>query len=105
MPVWLFLAQNPSLLNMTALIGQMMITTTVGRGWRLGGSTYYWHGFNDALRSHGWNNSCELVIGSIEQSTILSFGAFPSSGHRQHIQIEKLTERPRIRVWHNHVDK
>ena len=32
------------------------------------------------------------VIGSIEQSTEFGFGAFPSSCHRQHIQIEKLTE-------------
>ena len=38
---------------------------------------------NDALRSHGWNDSRELVIGGIEQPTELSFGAFPSSGHRQ----------------------
>jgi hypothetical protein len=47
----------------------------------LGASTLSRHGFNDALRSHGWNNSRELVIGGIEQSTKLSFGAFPSSSH------------------------
>ena len=39
------------------------------------------HSFNYALRSHGWNNSRELVIGGIEQSTELSYGPFPSSIH------------------------
>ncbi len=38
-------------------------------------------GFDHALWSYGWNNSRELVIGSIEESTKLSFGAFPSSIH------------------------
>ena len=34
------------------------------------------HGLDDALRSHGWNDSRQLVIGRIEQSVKLSFGTF-----------------------------
>jgi len=45
------------------------------------GRTSFRHGFNHALRSHGWNNSRELEIGVIEQSRKFSLGAFPSSGH------------------------
>ena len=85
-------AQYVTLLNMAALIGRILITTTVMLRWGSGGSTYFWYGFNDALRSHGWNDSRELVIGSFEQATKLSSGAFSSSGHRQHIQIEKLAK-------------
>ena len=46
-----------------------------------------------------------LVIGGIEQSTKLSFGAFPSFSHCQHVQIEKRAERHRVRVRYNHIDK
>jgi hypothetical protein len=44
-----------------------------------GASTLLRRSFNDALWSHGWNNSRELVTDGIEQSTELSFGAFASS--------------------------
>ena len=64
-----------------------------------------WHGLDDALRSHGWDDSRQLVIGSIEQDVKLSFGALPSSGQRQHIQIGKLIGGRRVQVWYNHVDK
>ena len=64
-----------------------------------------WHGLNDALRSHGRDDSRQLVIGSIEQNVKLSFGAFPSSGQRQNIQIGKLTGARRVKVWYNQVDK
>jgi hypothetical protein len=39
------------------------------------------NGFDHALWSNGWNNSRDLVIGCIEQSTKLSGGTFPSSVH------------------------
>jgi len=45
------------------------------------GSNSVRNGFYHALRSHGWNNSRELVIGGIEQSTKLSRGAFASPVH------------------------
>ena len=45
------------------------------------GSNSVRNGFYHALRSHGWNNSLELVIGGIEQSTKLSRGAFASPVH------------------------
>ncbi len=46
-----------------------------------GASTLLRHSFDDALRSHGWNDSREPVIGGIEQTTKLSLRPFPSSGH------------------------
>src|SRR6266436_4989457 len=46
-----------------------------------GASTLLRHSFNDALRSHGWNDSREPVIGGIEQATKLCSRPFPSSGH------------------------
>ena len=64
-----------------------------------------WHGLDDALRSHGWDDFRQLLIGSIEQDVKLSFGAFPSSGQRQHVQICKPTGGRRVRVWYNHVNK
>ena len=45
------------------------------------GSNSVGDGFDHALRRHGWNNSRELVIGGIEQSTKLSRGAFASPVH------------------------
>jgi hypothetical protein len=36
------------------------------------GSKSLGNGFDHALRSHGWNNSRELVVGGSEQSTELS---------------------------------
>jgi hypothetical protein len=62
-------------------------------------------GLDDALRSHGWDDFRQLLIGSIEQDVKLSFGAFPSSGQRQHVQICKPTGGRRVRVWYNHVNK
>jgi hypothetical protein len=64
-----------------------------------------WHGLDDALRSHGWDDFRQLLIGSIEQEVKLSFGAFPSSGQRQHVQICQPTGGRRVRVWYNHVNK
>src|SRR5207244_7699421 len=63
------------------------------------------HGLDDALRRHRRNDPCEFVIGGLEQSTKLRFGAFPSSVHHQHVQVEKLTKGRRSRVWHNHVNQ
>ncbi len=45
------------------------------------GSKSVGNGFDHALWSHSWNNSRERVVGSIEQSTELSYGAFASSIH------------------------
>ena len=43
------------------------------------------NGFDHALRSHGWNNSRELVTGGTKQSTKLNPRAFTASVHHQHI--------------------
>jgi hypothetical protein len=55
---------------------------------------------------------CGAIVGTIlvslkpaapSRAQKLSLGAFPSSVHHQHIQIEKLTETFRIVFRHNHI--
>src|ERR1700730_7682143 len=57
--------------------------------------------FDHALRRHGGNDLCESVAGSSKQGAEFRFGSFSSSGHHQHVEIEKLTERVCIGVGHN----
>jgi hypothetical protein len=44
----------------------MIIIVPRMRAWKLGELTLFRHGFDDALRSHGGNDSRELIIGGIE---------------------------------------
>ena len=58
--------------------------------------------FDHALRRHGGNHLCESVAGSSKQGAEFRFGSFSSSGHHQHVEIEKLTETLCIGIGHNH---
>jgi hypothetical protein len=44
----------------------MIIMLPRMRAWKLGELTLFRHGFDDALRSNGGNDSRELIIGGIE---------------------------------------
>jgi hypothetical protein len=66
-------------------------------------SNSVWEGLNHTLRCHRRDDLCKLIARCVKQRAEFSFGAFSSSGHHQHIQIEKLAETIDTVVRHNHI--
>jgi hypothetical protein len=60
-----------------------------------------WDALNHTLRCHRWTDLCKLIARCVKQCAEFSFGAFSSSGHHQHIQIEKLAETIDTVIRHN----